>query len=434
MKTYQKLLLTVLALILIAVLLAVMFWDTIALYAMPGTVAAEAVSNAYEQLRQRFADDPLLLLPEYVDPEGRQAADISLTAADPILGNIGYDMRVQLQPHSFHADGAVTTGGQSLDLSLYLNTDFMAVASEDLVQGSYYGITYDTFAQDIRSIPLLSWMIGESVLQKWNDRVLQVQSRMLQEHSLPRIPQMSDSDVQKIILALAALPAKGEKTTVSVQGELLDCHRITYTLSGQLLGQVIALDDPESASLKAAFYLKEKNLVLAEVLFSTGLMRRHIQLELGADIRRDPLKISVLNEIQNETQTYTVTADTQQEQGLFRETWTLQKNGQAASTWSYDWNPETGKLMLSVNEAAAFAVTLSETEAGLCLRSENISDIFRALTGQQDGFSTPLSGSVTFRRGTELTPPQYKNLNQWSMEDFLILLEGIGALIGLEFT
>ena len=38
---------------------------------------------------------------------------------------------------------------------------------------------------------------------------------------------------------------------------------------------------------------------------------------------------------------------------------------------------------------------------------------------------------MTIRKGSEISIPEYKNLDQWSLDDLKVLLGGIGSLIGI---
>ena len=39
---------------------------------------------------------------------------------------------------------------------------------------------------------------------------------------------------------------------------------------------------------------------------------------------------------------------------------------------------------------------------------------------------------MTVRKGAAITPPDYKNLDKWSLDDLLILLGSIGGLLGFK--
>lgn len=72
------------------------------------------------------------------------------------------------------------------------------------------------------------------------------------------------------------------------------------------------------------------------------------------------------------------------------------------------------------------ALQLAETETG-----------FQIITPDLDNLLGWGSGKVractmTIAKGAEITPPGYKNLSQWSLEDLLVLLSGVGSLFGLQ--
>lgn len=418
---------------------AVLYWDTLLIYMAPKVVLGDALTAAFSQLQQRFEGDPLGIVLKTLDPEGKQTAALVLETEDPVLGRIRYDMHAQLQPHVFSAEGVVSAEGRDLDLSIYMDPDFMAVSSDDLVRGSYYGITYDTFLQDIRSIPLLNWMIGEAVLSKWDASVQSIQQKMQKDYPIPQIPSITQSDLQKLLLALIATPADVERTAVLVHDQALECYRITYALSGpqvlEVLQQFIALDGAQTASVTAAFYLHEQAVVLADAEIEAGETLYHLQVELGQDVQNDPLAVKYSEKKGSDLCQLDFSVVTSHREDLYRESWEIQRTGEAVTVFSYEWKENTGDMVLTVNGSESIDLNLTESPTGLYLETNELNRLLAIAAGQpHDPQARQYRGSIRVSRGAEIAVPEYKNLNQWSMDDFLILMEGLGGLIGLKFS
>ena len=156
--------------LLAVVILIAVFWDTVSVYIAPKAVLSAALKNAYSQLETRFSDDPLLILAGTLEPASRYTADAQVCVENALLGNVEYDVQLRTDGglHQLCVDGTAVTSDKQLDLAWYMDPEFMAVSSDGLVGGNYYGITYDTFAKDIRSIPLISFFISDKMISQWD--------------------------------------------------------------------------------------------------------------------------------------------------------------------------------------------------------------------------------------------------------------------------
>ena len=91
-----------------------------------------------------------------------------------------------------------------------------------------------------------------------------------------------------------------------------------------------------------------------------------------------------------------------------------------------------GRVETSFNEGEATPLNFTGTEEGIRIESSNFVPLFRYLYPEQEKqLHNTVSGTVTFSRGNAISVPQYKNLSEWSLDDFLALLENIGSLIGI---
>lgn len=428
-------------LILLAVIVAVSFWDVLAIYIAPKTVLREAFVCAYSQLQQRFDGNPLLFLLNAIDPEGKQTAAIRLDTANELIGDISYDMTVQTDVHKLLAEGTASTSAQDLDLSFYMDTEFIAVSSMDLVGGSYYGITYDTFGEDIRSIPLLDWFIEERILDGWEALLMNIRDRMSRSYTVPQLPEISAEEVEKLTLGLLAIPSDIEKTTVQVNGETLQCHRITYTVSGtqvrDMLDQVMDVGKAESASVTATFYLSEKALVMADALVEAGENTTHFQVELGKNAQLDPLTLFYWKSDGDAVNRFSAQVTSNNTQDSFAEKWHFllgDQNTGKETDIAYHWDAITGNMTLRVNNGASAALNLTEAGEGFRLETDDFAQLVSAVAeNAQLDLKNAGHCILTVRKGTGLTAPDYKNLDQWSLEDFLTLLSGISSLVGWNF-
>ena len=155
-----------------ALLLGLCFFG-VRLRIAPRLVLSRAVDNSLAQLDSRFERSPVQLLTKALDSQGRQQAALKLETESKHLGPVVYDLALQTQtgPNRIQAEGAVITGGKVLDIQLFLDENFAALASQGLLEGRYYGITYETFSRDLRERQLLTALLGEGTIADWEENL-----------------------------------------------------------------------------------------------------------------------------------------------------------------------------------------------------------------------------------------------------------------------
>ena len=426
--------------LLTAVILTVVFWDTIVMYAAPEAALTPALTNTAAQLEERFRDNPIQILVNAYNPEGKYTADVQLDTTNALVGNVSYDMTAQidLPAHRICAEGTVGFSGSMLDLSAYLDSDFLAVSSGSLLKGSFYGITYDTFAEDIRSFPLLKLVIPDATITEWKNSISKLQEQMNKSYALPELPEITAEDMHMLILGLLTLRSDVEKEIISLQGESLECWKITYSAAGEdvkeILDYLMDTEDADDASMTASFYLFEGAVIKLDLSGTSGANSIQYSLALGKDAATAPLSLEILQNEKGSKNTYSFAVQTERGTDQYAEAWDIHwsENGVTeAFTFSYDRNTATGDMMLTIQNSDPIAVNLMATEDGFRLATDEFTKLTNVLT--EDDKTAEKSCVMTVRQGAEITTPEYKNMSQWSMDDFFVLLGGLGSLIGLKW-
>lgn len=430
-------------LILLAVLIAgaaviFTFWDTIAIYVMPKSVLSKALSDAVTDLQFRYERSPVSMLADYVDPQGLYTARMEMDTENELLGPVSYDMtvRADTSKNRFSAEGVVATSQNDLDLSVYLDRDFMALSSEDLLGGAYYGITYETFPEDIRSIPLISMFIGESILSGWDSSVADMQEVMNRSYKIPEMPEVSSEDIQRAMTAVLLLPSKIQRVELPFLGVYTNGYRIDYSAKGEQVGQILGYlmdtGDGSDAQVHASFYLYEHQLVMMQLNGEAGGNSIRCALELMFDATTRTFRFSV-NE-QGEEQGFCLRHEAQSQNGYRDEAWTIYPNFEAEGegrTLRYRWEPVMGELVLYVQPAVT--LNLFETEAGLNIQTDHFEWLMDEIAGKESDLQAEaVSCKLVLQKGAGIDTPEYKNIRDWSLEDLLVLLGGVGSLFGLE--
>lgn len=417
------LLLVVLALALTAGL----SWSSLGLYIAPQKVLRTALGKAFDGLERRWQGSPTRILAKGYAENGRNTAQVLLDTADARLGQIRYDLLVNtdLTERQIAAQGTVSTGGNTLHLAVYLNRNFAALTSQDLLQGGYYGIAYDTFGTDLRSIPLISLLLPDKTIAQWENRVGQLQKLMNGSYSYPKVPQITRKEIELSSLPLLALKGVVSREDAFINGESLNCHKLTYSVSGspaaQILDTLLDTDDLDKSHLTVSFYLAENVLVKAELTGTAGKDHVSYLLTLGRNPAVDNLTLGTAKTENGRASRFSASVSTKWEGERLLETICVNE-----TVFSYEWNGRTGDMTLTLPGREKAALHLSETETGFRIITTDLNKLL-GWDGEKVSACT-----MTIAKGTEITVPGYKNLDQWSLEDLLVLLSGVGSLFGLQ--
>ena len=418
MKKKKWLLLMIPAVLLLA---AALFWF---LYLSPRMALSNAADDALSKLEQRLAESPIPILAEGYDENGRNTTLLALTVSD----GVQYDMQVQtdLTTNQVLADGTIRIDGKALNLLAYLDKEFAAITSEDLLGGGYYGITYDTFSSDVRSFPLLSRLIPSATLSKMDSSVEKLQVYMNRTRQIPQLPDVQqEEDIHKLVLGLLVLKSDVHKEMLTVDGQSLECLRFDYSATGEqagtLLGYLMDTGGLSQGNINASFYLHGKTLVAVRCDGRAGENKAALRLDLGQDAAQGEVSIAVEKLENGEKSAFSYKIGAREADGAHRETVAF-----GAQSISYDWHPQTGDMVLTLPEKSPISLNLTQAQDGFQIQTKD----FAALIGinSQKGFDS----TMTVRKGAAITPPHYKNLDEWSLDDLLILLGSIGGLLGFK--
>lgn len=426
---------------LVLALLTVIFWDTILLIVAPKAVLTGAVRVAVSQLEERFEDDPLRILLNALDAEGKYTADIQLNSEHPSAGSVSYDMSVQThgQNKQIFAEGLINADDVQLNISCYLDTAFMAISSDELVDGRFYGITYDTFSQDIRSIPLLDFFVSDKKLAQWEASVKDIQEQICQQKPMRPIPEISEEAFHALMIGILAMPCEIEKAAVPCQESVLECQAVTYSVhrnsGAPLMAELPFADD---ASFEITFYLAERSLVKIKLNITGGNQNTWYEFLLGPNPQENVLSFQEISSIDGQTVAErTISVETHRTEDIYSENWKILLSEQDKQIKNhdiqFDYDLDNGVTSLSLDNQNTVTFTLSEETNGFQIVSDNFSGFIQLM---RMGIASPnadsvLSGSVLVTKGSQITIPAYKNIDQWSLEDFWVLLSGVGSLFGI---
>lgn len=404
-----------------------------------------------EQLECRYESSPLHLIENIIDPSGCYQTDLQVETNLDYVGPVRYDMDLQTQmtPLRIAGTGTVVTGGKALDLSLYLDRKFAAVSSDSLVDGNYYGITYDSFSQDIRSYELLAALIGEDTISQWEDGVSALADTMSVEL---KQPEFSMDDIRTALFAVLALKPQVSKQQTEISGEVTKVDAVTFEATGQqickaaqphqneLTPQLSAwIDDIKNDPdflVQSVFFLDRGVLARLEIVFRYSGGSSIVSVLPGDTANSQPLVLEVEMQEGEDLNRFKFCVDTVSDVESYQEEILLTQtsNGvQSSYTMNYNYDLSSGEMDLSLvrdGKKAHLKMHLAGEGERLTISTQNASplmDLFR-----ETPLKSPAICTLTIAPGGAVTIPEYRNLDQWSMEDLWTLLKGLGAFIGIQ--
>lgn len=430
----RKLWLIPLCILLTAVILAVIFWQTLIVYLAPKMVLAGALKDRIIALEARIAAGPIPVLARGIDPEGRNQLDLQLDTINELVGPVQYDMRVQMQQHPRRllAEGKASFKSTEMDISLYLDSSFAAVRSREILGGKFYGLTYDSFSQDIRSNKLAAMLIGEKVLNDWETNVQTLQNVMQKE--IPVLPDLSRIDPESLIMGILAMDADVEQVRIDLNDGEVVYHVVSFDTTGAEIASGLSylnLELPNMPSadeeLEFSFWLKDRQLCKLELEAESC----KLDIYWGNPAVSFLMEGDIYIEYYDGSAFKTCKVHTEQRDGLYRESITF--SGEETLQLSYDWVASTGSLVLSVDrkgERTEIPLTLKPFENGFSVETKDFGALMYLLADTPDRADNPCT--MTVIKGTDFQAPEYTDFVLWSMEELMAIVFEFGKLFGLE--
>ena len=240
------------------------------------------------------------------------------------------------------------------------------------------------------------------------------------------------------VTGLMALKPQVSRDTLTLSRGQRECYVISFQVDGELIlsaaeyaGIALPVQVDANSTLESIFYLAEGIVVRWDILMHGD----------------DPFRLRFMGDTAPETDTLTLAytkpgiehtdhleliLNTVSSDTLYTEELTIQTED-SRNRIRYSWNRETGDGQISrENLKGKWTSTLNmtPTEEGFQIITEDLDGLLAVLgAGEDQGDS---AATLTVTKGSSFSTPEYKNLDQWSLEDLMTLLGGLGGLLGLE--
>lgn len=379
-------------------------WTPISVFLFPKLALTQAFVNTRKDLNERFEGTPFALIRTAYDSTGQNTIHLSADYYDNYLGTITASGTVQTDTTAREA--SVSVGVEAFNRPFFINTfmdaDKMAINCQQLTDARYYGIVYDTFAEDLRNNQVLYNFLGEERVSQVDSYLKIIDTIMSPEQNKNADGSSTGTDAMEILKSyILELNPKPGMQTISLDGTERHCYTMTVTMSeaefGKLLEDTIHLIADDTAlehayvsqnsgagdpgwgsiidsaqayaqelqhsgegSVTFVFYLYSNRIVKAEVTY-TSLGAGHdgtgsVNITLGENPVSDDIILSAESNFGNDIVAVDARLNTNQEDALIREALgiTLDQNGErTVYTLDYSWSSIDGALWISAGYTAA---------------------------------------------------------------------------------
>lgn len=404
------------------------FWDSIGIVLAPKWVLRNAIMATLEQMQSRFSHHPLKIIMEELNENGRLSADLSFSVEDSGSNTMNGNIRlnVDIPNNQLYGEGSLGLKDEELDLMLYLDSSKMVMKRDRTSNGIAYGIRYDRFSEDIRKIPLLSVLIDDSVFDTWEKKILQVQSTVDFDFSVPQLPNISDDKINKLLWGVLLLPCSVEKLPCQ-DNKGRSCYQLCYKITPERLG--MASDGAES-TWAVSFTLCENELIQVDIFAQNGPLKTTVRFTCSENASVGPMRLQMLSEGQGTRREGALFATAKVGEKHISETWILYDDFdcmEKKGSFAYTWYPETGDLEFRSPPSDPITMVFRTDRNGIYLESKDWGAILSQFRKEWCNklVGKTVQAAVTVRNGEPLKIPECKYLDSWSMEELLQILADI---------
>lgn len=222
--------------VLVIAIVAALAWQPLLGLLAPGKALESAQENTNEKLNDRYEGSPFAVLMKgamWIE-NGEMALDVGVNANGQ---QMSANMLLQSNRPSkqMGANLAVEYGDLNISGSVYGDPDKIAIAVDQFNDGTYYGVTLDTFKEDLKASVLGSAVTDEQI--EMIDRYLQMVREMISsEEDYSKLLEPYAAIVKEYMDKLEMTKGEGE---IKLDGEYYNCTTMTLTMDEEYLFEML---------------------------------------------------------------------------------------------------------------------------------------------------------------------------------------------------
>lgn len=469
------------AAVLVVVLAVFLLWEPLYVRIAPQAALSKAAFNTMEDLASRYEGNPIAMMDKISSCEqiaGEGEFVITIPDEGDIRANIsvvGDRNKRQVLLEMGMAVNVDYSASVSADLDFYMDPDFMALNLDQVTNGTFYGIAYDTFGKDIRSNQLILDAISESGVTSIEEWISYLQEAMNAEEAEY---EPSEAYTELLTQFLTAQKPDVSNEKVKLGRKEYSCYAISYLIpisdlgdfadsyvdlieDDEMLRNAVSagsfasqVDDPEyfwdtivdglremadsiqdiDGDVTICFHIYKNHVVNINMNFD-GTRDSGDKLEIEASflLGEDPTQGDiVLNMDISDDKKYNINIvlSTEKDDSTISQSLEFNRTGSdndGTLTLAYEWDREAGDLELEYRLDTDNGSETDKFSQTLILKEED--DGFRITISDFDSIPSmqgmDCSLSLYFHEGKRISVPQYTNIKDLTSTDLYDMLINI---------
>lgn len=467
------------AAVLALVVAAAFLWKPLLLKFAPRTYLAMASGRTMSALGKRSEGSPAALIGTASEYMNDGTMDIRAVINDEYSGQVSIDASVAADQEAkkWAVNAGVSSMGQETNFDLYMDADFLALRSSMLADGAYYGLTYDSFEEDLRASAFGEMLTEDDIALMTEmvdtlDKSIEspVDYEALMAPYIEKISEFSEGLTMTTGSAEIELDGKQEKCdTISVafekdelldlMNDLLDMLEEDDDLRDTFKGYIAAMgtgeqdvedlwkemvdelrdsldeiDESTNAEGVLTYYIHGSKLAAigCEIEFTEpggdGEINVEMMLSFGTDAAESDIILDMTVEVDREEIEIRLVSSVEKNDSTYKEKLTINGNADGSQLKvqsTSDWNRSTGDLDFDVSTdvdgekyEVEFSLKLQETESGIEIAIDDLYELILCFDETFDDYNDAFdcSISVAFSKGSDIKTPDYVNLDQIDSE------------------
>lgn len=452
-------------------------WQPILKMVSPQAYVGVMMKNTNSALEKRMDGTPAGILASSGEclNDGSVAVDVTYTDEymGDIQGKVTLSSDVEEQKWEVKAD--ISAMDVEADFNAYMDSNVFAIGSDALTGGDYYGLTYSSFEDDLRSSAFAE-MLDDEDIEMLTMLVDTVDSSI---DTAANIEERLEPYMNVLTEYVKGLESKNGSEKIELDGKQRNCSTVAFTVDQSdlvdLLGDMLDLleKEPEFEDLAEAigegswseimemardgldevnemidaeatvtYYVYNSKVVdvKIEVLLENPDGDEEIKVELdvcyGTNPKKSDIVIQCAANVDGEKATIKAVYSDGWEGDDYKSTTTVVVKAAGEKVAEIEqktkWNKESGKLTISAGaegEELSCSMKLIETESGFELSVDDVYEFICELdpTFSEDEFDC--SVKLTFAEGASISTPTFTNLDEIDQEALEGIMEDVQSFV-----
>lgn len=450
-----------------------LLWQPILKMISPHAYVAVMMKNTNSDLQDRMEGTPAGILASSSDcmDDGSLGIDVSYT--DEELGDMSANVTLSsdVEEKKWEIKADVSVMDVTADFKAYVDSNAFAIGSDALTGGNYYGITYSTFAEDIKS-SVFGDMLDDEDTEMLTTLVDAVDTTI---DTAANIEERLEPYMNVLTEYVKGLEAKNGSEKIELDGKQRNCSTVAFTVNqddlvnmlGDMLdilekepefeGLIVNLDIGETSDIMdtlrdgldqineaidaeatVTYYVYNSNVVDVKVAIQIENPDGDEKIEVVTDVcfganpkKSDIIVQCTVNAMGEKVNVKAVYSDAWDGDD-FKSTCTVvvKNDGEKVAELEQEtkWNKESGKLTISAgveDEKISCTLKLVEKDNGFTISIEDMYAFICELDPSFDEEEFDCSVKVTFTEGVSISTPTFINLDKIDEEALQGIMESV---------